>query len=445
MSTRNAIDPSTTSEHARYDAYTNADVDWLDEIPAHWKIVRLKFLACFTGGGTPSKDNLDFWNGSIPWVSPKDMKAGRVTDTEDHITPEAVEESSTRLVEPGSVLVVVRSGILKHTIPVATNEVRVTLNQDLKAITPTGPIDSRYLTYLIEGRNDTLLLKWTKSGTTVESLDQERIANTETPVPPLPEQHAIAAYLDRETERIDALIDKKERLIDLLEEKRTALISHAVTKGLDDDVAMQDSGVEWLGKIPAGWDTGKVAHLLESLNRKRIPVSSTERAKMQGEYPYYGASGIIDHVDDYLFDEPLILVAEDGANLLSRSTPLAFVARGKYWVNNHAHILRPRYEPLEYWAYVLRSIVYDPWITGAAQPKLTQDNLGSVSLPVPPEKERREIAEMLNREKEQINNLIDQVEDGIDRLKEYRTALISAAVTGQIDVRGEAEGLDNLQ
>jgi type I restriction enzyme S subunit len=200
---------------------------------------------------------------------------------------------------------------------------------------------------------------------------------------------------------------------------------------------MQDSGVEWLGKIPAHWETGKVAHLFDNLDSERIPVSSSNRADMQGEYPYYGASGVIDHVDDYLFDEPLILVAEDGANLLSRSTPLAFVARGKYWVNNHAHILRPRYEPLEYWAYVLRSIVYDPWITGSAQPKLNQENLDSIELPMPPEKERLRITERLNDERLQINHLIDKVEEGIDRLKEYRTALISAAVTGQIDVREE--------
>ena len=161
------------------------------------------------------------------------MKVGAVVDTEDHITREAVRESSTSLVKPGSVLIVVRSGILKHTIPVATNDVEVALNQDLKAVTPDERLDAHYLAYLIRGKNDILLLEWTKSGTTVESLEHDRIANTETPIPPLPEQRAIAAYLDRETGRIDALEDKIRDGIDRLKEYRTALISAAVTGRID--------------------------------------------------------------------------------------------------------------------------------------------------------------------------------------------------------------------
>ena len=113
---------------------------------------------------------------------------------------------------------------------------------------------------------------------------------------------------------------------------------------------------------------------------------------MAKEYPYYGASGVIDHVESYLFDEPLILVAEDGANLYSRSTPLAFVAEGKYWVNNHAHILRPLDGLVTYWAHVLGCVIFDPWISGSAQPKLTGENLGSIPLPLPPVREREELS-----------------------------------------------------
>lgn len=158
---------------------------------------------------------------------------------------------------------------------------------------------------------------------------------------------------------------------------------------------------------------------------------------MTKEYPYYGASGVIDHVEDYLFDEPLILVAEDGANLYSRSTPLAFVAAGRYWVNNHAHILKPLDGDVSYWAQVLSSVVFDPWISGSAQPKLTGEKLGSIPLAVLPVSERRAIATFLGRETARIDALIAKVRDAIDRLKELRTALISAAVTGKIDVREE--------
>ena len=158
---------------------------------------------------------------------------------------------------------------------------------------------------------------------------------------------------------------------------------------------------------------------------------------MAKNFPYYGASGIIDSVEDYIFDEPLILVAEDGANLYSRSTPLAFIAEGKYWVNNHAHILKPIAGPLKFWEGVLQTYDYTPLISGAAQPKLTAENLGSIPLPVPPDSEQGVIAEFLDRGTGGIDRLIEKVNASISKLREYRTALISAAVTGKIDVRGE--------
>jgi type I restriction enzyme S subunit len=198
---------------------------------------------------------------------------------------------------------------------------------------------------------------------------------------------------------------------------------------------MKDSGIEWLGKIPAHWEVKRLKCLFKNLDHRRIPLSAEERSYMEKKYPYYGASGMIDSVENFIFDEPLILVAEDGANLLSRSTPLAFIAEGKYWVNNHAHILKPLSGPLSFWEGVLRTYDYTPLITGAAQPKLTAENLGSIPLPVPAENECCAIAAFLDRETARIDALIEEVEKSIDLLREYRTALISAAVTGKIDVR----------
>lgn len=436
MPTTDALDSKLSTARPRYDEYEESGADWLGEIPAHWKPTRLRFLVELS----PSKNEVR--------DLPKDEKVS-------FVPMEAIRENGglaleqTRELGPvidgytyfqeGDVLVAKitpcfenRKGAfasnLQNGIGFGTTELHV--------LRPNEGMDGRYLFYV------TMSHPFRKRGESTmygaggqKRVSDDFIRNLEWPIPPLDEQHAIAAYLDRETDRIDALIEKKEQLIDLLEEKRNSLISRVVTKGLDDNVEMKDSEVEWLGEIPAHWEIGKTGHILENLDSERIPVSASNRSEMQGEYPYYGASGVIDHVDDYLFDEPLILVAEDGANLFSRSTPLAFIARGKYWVNNHAHVLRPRYEPLEYWAYVLRSIVYDPWILGAAQPKLTQENLGSIELPMPPKEERMRIAERLNDEKKELNNLTERVEEAIDRLKEYRTALISAAVTGQIDVR----------
>ena len=192
----------------------------------------------------------------------------------------------------------------------------------------------------------------------------------------------------------------------------------------------KDSGFKWLDKIPKHWNSSTLKHLFLNLDRKRIPLSSEQRSYiLDKKYPYYGASGIIDYVDKYLFSESLILVAEDGANLLSRSTPLAFVAKGKYWVNNHAHILKPRTGCISYWEGILQSYDYTPHVSGAAQPKLTSENLGSIHLPIPPHSEQTIIANFLDRETAKIDDLISKQQRLIELLQEKRQAVISHAVT----------------
>lgn len=219
----------SSSRFRPYPAYKDSGVEWLGEVPERWQTKRLKYLAAFFGGGTPSKNNPEYWSGEIPWVSPKDMVSSQVVETQDHISEEALRESATRMVQPGSVLIVVRSGILRHTIPVAINTCPVALNQDMKAVVPNTMLLAGYLAHLIRGCQDSLLIEWRKSGATVESIEADLLTNTLFPLPPVGEQIVITAFLDRETTRIDELVAKKERLIELLQEKRDALITHAVT------------------------------------------------------------------------------------------------------------------------------------------------------------------------------------------------------------------------
>lgn len=193
------------------------------------------------------------------------------------------------------------------------------------------------------------------------------------------------------------------------------------------------SGVEWLGDVPEHWEVKALKYLFENLDYRRIPIAAEDRSGIDKIYPYYGASGIIDYVEDYIYDETLILVAEDGANLLSRSTPLAFRAEGKYWVNNHAHILRPKFNVITYWESVLQLFDYTPYVSGSAQPKLTADNLGSFQLPVPPLPEQLAIAAFLDRETGRIDALIAKKQRLLELLAEQRTALISRAVTKGLD------------
>ena len=147
-----------------------------------------------------------------------------------------------------------------------------------------------------------------------------------------------------------------------------------------------------MSELPKGWKVISFADLTNNHDGRRIPVKASDRQATQGSYPYYGASGIIDFVNEYLFDGEYLLIAEDGANLLTRSTPIAFRARGKFWVNNHAHVVTctdaTSYSYLEFY---LNSISLAPFVTGSAQPKLTQRSLNALPIPLAPEPEQRRI------------------------------------------------------
>lgn len=212
----------------------DSGVEWLGQVPEHWELVPLKYLCSFSGGGTPTKDNLSYWtDGNIPWVSPKDMKTFWISETQDYITEKAVQESSTNIVEPNSLLMVVRSGILQRTIPIAINTVPVTMNQDMKALKFGKRILVEYLADLILGNTKELLLEWSKEGATVESIEHEYLANCIVPVPTLNEQKEIIYFISEKMNVYGLLTEKVELQIKFLQERRTALISSAVTGKID--------------------------------------------------------------------------------------------------------------------------------------------------------------------------------------------------------------------
>ncbi len=208
----------------------NSGIEWIGEVPEHWEIIKLKFcLKSMVGGGTPSKDNPEYWNGDIPWVSPKDMKSDFIEKSEDNITEKGLKESSTNLIKEPSILIVVRSGILKHTLPVAINTVQVTLNQDLKALVPNKRFSIEYFFELFRGVAKIILFNCTKVVATVDSIETNDLMKFLMPVPSIDEQNEILVYIKSETSTIDTLISKYQKQIDLMLEYRTALISQAVT------------------------------------------------------------------------------------------------------------------------------------------------------------------------------------------------------------------------
>ena len=185
-----------------------------------------------------------------------------------------------------------------------------------------------------------------------------------------------------------------------------------------------------LGELPDSWDVKPLGEVFEFLDGQRIPIKKADRAERSGPFPYYGASGVIDWIDDYIFDEPLVLIGEDGANIVERNSPLAFKVEGKCWVNNHAHVLRTRNEHvLDYFVDYLESISYLPYKSGTAQPKLNKKACESIPLPVPPTEEQHQIAKAFL----QFDDSYRSIDDEIEKLRDFYQSFRDAAISGVIE------------
>lgn len=190
--------------------------------PDGWRWARLGEVATFYHGGTPSKARPEFWNGHIPWVSPKDMRRAHISDAEDRITAAGVAASATRVVEPGTILIVARSGILARTLPVAITDAAVAFNQDIKAIVPSKQLNAQFASYILRAHESYILREGVKKGATVHSLKSGFIESFVFPLPSMPEQRRIA-------DRLDAAIEQLERARDLAKAQLAAFESLQVT------------------------------------------------------------------------------------------------------------------------------------------------------------------------------------------------------------------------
>ena len=204
-------------------------IDWIGDIPEGWEINRLRYLAKMESGATPSKDNLEYWEGDIPWVSSIEVKSELLEDTSLHISEAGVSSCSTRLLPAGTLVMVVRSGILQHTMPVALLGRPMTINQDIKALSFGSKVSSKYFLYFVKGNNQNLLKVLCKDKSTVDNINQEYLKSLLVPLPPLSEQKEIVAYLDARTTAIDAVLETKRKQIDVLKRCRQSLIYEYVT------------------------------------------------------------------------------------------------------------------------------------------------------------------------------------------------------------------------
>jgi type I restriction enzyme S subunit len=430
-----------------YPAMKDSRVEWLREVPENWEVKKLKHVVSFCGGGTPSKAIESFWNGHIPWVSPKDMRSARITDAEDHITEESVLESATSIVAPGAVVVVVRSGILRRKIPVAINDVDVALNQDMKALRPISSLASEYLLALIQGNHAALRAEWTKQGATVESIEHEFMANSHIPLPPLPEQTAIVRFLDYVNQRIRRYIRAKQKLIGLLEEQKQAIIHRAVTRGLDPDVPLKPSGVEWLGDVPEHWGVKKLRVNFRYAKGSRAAELTNEYiGRNAGPYPVYSGQtenrGLMGTISWHEFDfaSAVILVTTVGARAMSTR-----VLSGKFSLSQNCALIIARDDSLNvpfYEMVLQRLFSYErATISLILQPSLRFMDLNRFYVPHPPPEEQRRIAESVGSQLDEIQALSERTSKQAAAIREYRTRLIADVVTGKLDVREAAAKL----
>ena len=398
-----------------YPRYRDSGVEWLGNIPDHWEVKRLKRSVIRSDVKVESEDA-----DQMPYVGLEHVTSwtGTLAHLDDQQTPESLSNAFTS----GNVLF----GKLRPYLAKAfCADFDGLCSTEFLVLRPFG-YQHQYLLYALLTSGFVSLVDSSTFGARMPRASWGFVSDSLLPVPPLEEQRAIAAFLDHETGKIDRLVDKKRFLIERLEEYRQALITRTVTRGLPPDAAraagldpqprLKPSGVEWLGDVPEHWGVTRLSRVATCLDGMRVPLNAEERADLQGEFAYWGANGVLDYLNDWLFDEPLVLLGEDGAPFFARNKPVAFAVSGKIWVNNHAHVLRPAGIHRAFLAHNLNITDYATFIDGSTRDKLTQSDMNRIPILFPPTSEQHAIAAFLDRRLERVDDLTSRVEAAIERL-----------------------------
>lgn len=415
-----------------YPKYKDSGVEWLGEIPEAWEIRRLKNVLSTKVTDGPHMTP-EFLSEGVPFLSVDGIQNGELVFEECRFISTVDHEQFIRKARPE------QDDILLGKAASTGKIARVKVDFEFSIWSPLALIrvdKAKAHPQFIE-----FVLKSTALQTQIDVLctsnTQKNISMDDIPIltlvyPSLDEQHAIAAFLGRETERIDALIAKKKRQIELLQEKRAALISHAVTKGLDPNVKMKDSGIEWLGEIPAHWEVVPLRWYFQIGSGSFIPNTDFETEPTSVFLiPVIGGNGVMSFTNRSNIDNPTLVIGRVGAycgNVHLVSSPA--------WITDNAFMLsRIRAFKLGYLALILEIANLNRFAKQNTQPLVTGTMVKEQSASLPPTDEQKQILEFINSETNQIKTLTQRIRKSLGMLCEYRTALITAAVTGKIDVR----------
>jgi type I restriction enzyme S subunit len=367
---------------------------------SEWNTYVLNDIIEIIGGGTPKRAISEYWEGKIPWLSVVDFNTGNkyVSETKEYITELGLQKSSTKMLEKGQIIISARGtvgALAQLTQPMAFNQSCYGLNAKAEYTI------NEFLYYLV--KHQIANLQQITHGAVFDTITKDTFKQIDVSLPPLPTQKKIAHILST----LDDKIELNRKMNQTLEEMAQALFKswfvdfdpvHAKMGCANDEElerAARELGISKevlelfpsefeeseLGMIPEGWENDFLDSFVEILDSKRIPLASNERAKRKGNIPYYGATSIMDYVDDYIFDETLLLMGEDGSVTKENGTPFLQYIWGQSWVNNHAHVMRSKsmlsVEAL-YIALLNKNVTM--FVTGAVQPKINQGNLKQIPI-----------------------------------------------------------------
>jgi len=449
----------------RYPKYKDCGVEWLGEVPEHWEVKCLGHLCSKIGSGkTPSGGAETYLDEGIVFLRSQNVyDEGLFLDDVVYITEETDEDLRASRVLAGDILLNITGASLGRTCLVPNGLPQANVNQHVCIIRLTDLASRAYIAQSMKSSWLRGQIANAQTGAAREGLNFAQIAKLALTIPPLPEQTAIAAFLDCETARIDALVAEQQRLIGLLKEKRQAVISHAVTKGLNPHTPLKPSGIEWLGDVPAHWRVGAIKYFVLPKNGaiKTGPFGShlTSSDMQSGTIKVYNQRSVIDgdfdSGDNFISEEKFVELATfetfPGDLLI---TTRGTIGRAAILPQNaergilHPCLLRLQPDNAHIETEFLKTLIQDSdlmktqlsYLSNATTIEVIYSyTIASVIIPVPPVAEQHAIMEYLAHQTAKLDTLTTEAQRAIDLLQERRTALISAAVTGQIDVRASSE------
>ena len=438
----------------RYPAYKESGVDWLGKIPMHWNVRRLKTIANVQASNVDKK-SVD-GQEAVRLCNYVDVYYNeRITADIEFMpataTPEQVRYFSLRI---GDVLITKDSESWTDiAVPAVVTEdlPNVLCGYHLALVRPAPDCEGAFLARAFSAIGPRDQFRVAANGITRFGLGGDAIRTGLFATPPAQEQRTIAAFLDRETARIDALVAKKERLIELLLEQRTALITRAVTRGLNPNVPMKASGVEWLGEIPAHWNVERIKWVAR-MESGHTPDKKIASYWQGGDIPWVSLADTgqlreVDYIADTAVRTTADGIAHSSAHILPPGTVVfsrdatigvCAITRVGMAVSQHfiGWVCTERINP-EYLLFVLRSMTeeLERVTMGATVRTIGMPDVRRLMTPIPPLREQQTIVNHVRKCRSEVDGLVSKIQDAIDRLNEFRAALVSAAVTGKIDVR----------